>query len=472
MQGGIGGKNIILRLEISTEHIQFGQLITLVNEHGGDVIAIDVIRTSEKVTVRDITVTIADPVEIDRMIARIKKAQGVKVLSISDRTFLLHLGGKIEMQPKVPIQNRDDLSRVYTPDVARVCMAIHEEPDKAFRLTIKRNTVAVVSDGSAVLGLGNIGPYAAMPVMEGKAMLFKQLGSVDAFPICLDTQDTEEIIKAIKQIAPAFGGINLEDISSPRCFEIEQRLRQELDIPVFHDDQHGTAVVLYAGLINALKVVGKALSDVKIVVCGIGAAGVACTKILLSAGAVNIIGVDRHGAITADETDDHPVWNWYAQHTNPERLSGTLSEVLKGADVFIGLSAGGLLQREDVKRMNEAPVVFTMANPVPEIAPEDIEDIAGVIATGRSDYPNQINNVLCFPGIFRAALDCRAREINEEMKLAAAEAIASTIRPEELNKLYIIPGVFNENAVQRVREKVIQAAIESGTARRVPRDFR
>ncbi|MEE4561753.1 NAD-dependent malic enzyme [Paenibacillus polymyxa] len=472
MQGGIGGKNIILRLEISTEHIQFGQLITMVNEHGGDVIAIDVIRTSEKATVRDITVTIADPAEIDRMIARIKKAQGVKVLSISDRTFLLHLGGKIEMQPKVPIQNRDDLSRVYTPDVARVCMAIHEEPDKAFRLTIKRNTVAVVSDGSAVLGLGNIGPYAAMPVMEGKAMLFKQLGSVDAFPICLDTQDTEEIIKAIKQLAPAFGGINLEDISSPRCFEIEQRLRDELDIPVFHDDQHGTAVVLYAGLINALKVVGKALSDVKIVVCGIGAAGVACTKILLSAGAVNIIGVDRNGALTADETYEHPMWNWYAQHTNPERLSGTLSEVLKDADVFIGLSAGGILQREDVKRMKEAPVLFTMANPVPEINPEDVEDIAGVIATGRSDYPNQINNVLCFPGIFRAALDCRAREINEEMKLAAAEAIASTIRPDELNKLYIIPGVFNEGAVQQVRKKVIQAAIASGTARRVPRDFR
>ncbi|WP_025721665.1 NAD-dependent malic enzyme [Paenibacillus sp. 1-18] len=472
MQGGIGGKNIILRLEISTEHIQFGQLITLVNEHGGDVIAIDVIRTSEKVTVRDITVTIADPAEIDRMITRIKKAQGVKVLSISDRTFLLHLGGKIEMQPKVPIQNRDDLSRVYTPDVARVCMAIHEEPDKAFRLTIKRNTVAVVSDGSAVLGLGNIGPYAAMPVMEGKAMLFKQLGSVDAFPICLDTQDTEEIIKAIKQMAPAFGGINLEDISSPRCFEIEQRLRKELDIPVFHDDQHGTAVVLYAGLINALRVVGKSLSEVKIVVCGIGAAGVACSKILLSAGAVNIIGVDRHGAITADETYENSMWNWYAQHTNPERLSGSLSEVLKDADVFIGLSAGGLLQREDVKRMNEAPVLFTMANPVPEIAPEEVEDIAGVIATGRSDYPNQINNVLCFPGIFRAALDCRAREINEEMKLAAAEAIASTIRPEELNKLYIIPGVFNESAVQRVRENVIKAAIASGVARRVPRDFR
>ncbi|MDQ0492963.1 NAD-dependent malic enzyme [Paenibacillus brasilensis] len=472
MQGGIGGKNIILRLEISTEHIQFGQLITLVNEHGGDVIAIDVIRTSEKVTVRDITVTIADPAEIDRMITRIKKAQGVKVLSISDRTFLLHLGGKIEMQPKVPIQNRDDLSRVYTPDVARVCMAIHEEPDKAFRLTIKRNTVAVVSDGSAVLGLGNIGPYAAMPVMEGKAMLFKQLGSVDAFPICLDTQDTEEIIKAIKQMAPAFGGINLEDISSPRCFEIEQRLREELDIPVFHDDQHGTAVVLYAGLINALKAVGKSLSEVKIVVCGIGAAGVACSKILLSAGAVNIIGVDRHGAITADETYENSMWNWYAQHTNPERLSGSLPEVLKDADVFIGLSAGGLLQREDVKRMNEAPVLFTMANPVPEIAPEEVEDIAGVIATGRSDYPNQINNVLCFPGIFRAALDCRAREINEEMKLAAAEAIASTIRPEELNKLYIIPGVFNESAVQRVRENVIKAAIASGVARRVPRDFR
>ncbi len=472
MQSGIGGKNIILRLEISIEQVKFGQLITLINDNGGDVIAIDVIRTSESVTVRDITVTFTDPTIIDRMLERIRQTPGVRVLSVSDRTFLLHLGGKIEMQPKVPIQNRDDLSRVYTPDVARVCMAIHEDQTNAFKLTIKRNTVAVVSDGSAVLGLGNIGPYAAMPVMEGKAMLFKQLAGVDAFPICLDTQDTEEIIRAVKQLAPGFGGINLEDIASPRCFEIEERLREELDIPVFHDDQHGTAVVLYAGLINALKVVKKSLAEVKIVVCGIGAAGVACTKILLSAGATNIVGVDKNGALSADQPDPHPMWEWYAQHTNPHRQKGSLSEVLRGADVFIGLSAGGILQREDVMGMNEDPIVFTMANPTPEIQPELIEDVAAVIATGRSDYPNQINNVLCFPGIFRAALDCRSGEINEAMKLAASEAIAGTIRPEELNRLYIIPGVFNEEAVQRVRQKVIQAAMETGVARRIPRDFR
>ncbi|MFC0215306.1 NAD-dependent malic enzyme [Paenibacillus chartarius] len=472
MKLSMGGKSIILRLELQTEHLHFGQLITVITENGGDVVAIDVIQTGANWSVRDITVTASEQAQLESITSTIKELPGVRLVHVSDRTFLLHLGGKIEMKPKAPIQNRDDLSRVYTPDVARVCMAIYEQPDNAYKLTIKRNTVAVVSDGSAVLGLGNIGPYAAMPVMEGKAMLFKQFADVDAFPICLSTQSTEDIVAAVRHLAPAFGGINLEDISSPRCFEIEQRLREELDIPVFHDDQHGTAVVLYAGLINALKVVGKRIDEVKVVVCGIGAAGIACSNILLAAGVKELIGVDREGALVRTRRYANPMWNDYAQRTNPNELTGTLHDVLEEADVFIGLSAGGVLKRADVERMKQRPVVFVMANPTPEIHPDEIEDIAGVIATGRSDFPNQINNVLCFPGIFRAALDCQARTINEEMKLAASAAIASVVTPQELNKLYIIPSVFNQEVVRRIREAVIQAAIRTGVARRIPREFR
>lgn len=468
----LGGKSVIARIEMNTDEASFGQVASAIFEAGGDIVAIDVIQTSRHSTVRDVTITVIDTVDIDIISERIRALPGVRLVNLSDRTFLLHLGGKIETKLKSPIQNRDDLSRVYTPDVARVCMAIHEEPRKAFTLTVKRNTVAVISDGSAVLGLGNIGPYAAMPVMEGKSMLFKQLADVDSFPICLDTQDTEEIIRIIKAIAPAFGGINLEDISSPRCFEIEDRLREELDIPVFHDDQHGTAVVLYAALINALKVVGKNVDEIKVVVCGIGAAGIACSKILMSAGVRRIIGVDRSGALTADQKYDNAMWQWYAEHTNPERVTGSLQDVIRGADVFIGLSAGGLLKREDVQGMADRPIVFAMANPVPEILPEEAEDICGVLATGRSDYPNQINNVLCFPGIFRGALDCRATKINEEMKLAAAEAIASAVSDEERSQHYIIPSVFNQQVVSGIRELVIRAAIQSGVARRVPREFR
>jgi malate dehydrogenase (oxaloacetate-decarboxylating) len=469
----ISGKSIILRMEMNTKEIKFGEVASAISEAGGDIVAIDVIQTSQEFTVRDLTVTVTESVQIDKIVEQLKNLKGAKLINVSDRTFLLHLGGKIEINPKTPIQNRDDLSRVYTPDVARVCMAIHEEPHKAFTLTIKKNTVAVVSDGSAVLGLGNINPRAAMPVMEGKAMLFKQFAGVDAFPICLDTQDTEEIIRTIKAIAPGFGGINLEDIASPRCFEIEKRLREELDIPVFHDDQHGTAVVLYAALISALRVVNKSLEDVKVVVCGIGAAGVACSKILMAAGVKEIIGVDRKGALSRNHTyDNDGVWQWYAENTNPNKLEGSLSEVIKGADVFIGLSAGGILKRADVESMAKDPIVFAMANPTPEISPEEVEDITGVMATGRSDYPNQINNVLCFPGIFRGALDCRASEINEEMKLAAAEAIASTITDDERNKHYIIPSVFNQKVVQLISENVMKAAIATGVARRIPREFR
>ncbi|MDO7905938.1 NAD-dependent malic enzyme [Paenibacillus sp. JX-17] len=464
------GNSIILRLEMRTTEVHFGDVAGAIAEAGGDIVAIDVISASRESSTRDLTVAMTDAADNRRIVEAVTELPGVTVINVSDRTFLLHLGGKIEVTPKTRISNREDLSRVYTPDVARVCHAIAEEPQKAYSLTIKRNTVAVVSDGSAVLGLGNIGPHAAMPVMEGKAMLFKQFAEVDAFPICLETQDTEEIIRTVKAIAPAFGGINLEDISSPRCFEIERRLNEELDIPVFHDDQHGTAVVLYASLISALKLVDKQIEDLKIVVCGIGAAGVACSRILLSAGARNVIGVDREGALVRTNLYDNPVWQQYAAMTNPNMETGSLQDVIAGADVFIGVSKGGVLKRSDVEKMAKDPIVFAMANPVPEIMPAEVEDLVAVMATGRSDYPNQINNVLCFPGMFRAVLDCRATEINEPMKLAAANAIASVISDEERNKFYIIPSVFNERIVSSIRKQVIQAAIATGVARRIPKE--
>ncbi|WEG12886.1 NAD-dependent malic enzyme [Pullulanibacillus sp. KACC 23026] len=460
---------IIVRLQLDVEVSSFGEIASAISNAGGDIIGVDVISSSKTHTVRDITIN-AQGLKHSQLLGNlISQLKGVKVLQISDRTFLMHLGGKIETALKTKIKNREDLARVYTPGVATVCTAIAEEPEKAYSLTIKRNTVAVISDGSAVLGLGNIGPLAAMPVMEGKAMLFKQMANVDSFPICLDTQDTEEIIRSIKAVAPAFGGINLEDISAPRCFEIEERLKKELDIPVFHDDQHGTAVVLLAGLLNALRITNKKIEDIKVVFTGIGAAGIACTKILLSAGVRNIIGVDREGAINRDVQYDNPYWNTYAERTNPENLKGTLSEVIAGADVFIGVSAPNILTVEDLKSMAKDPIVFTMANPNPEIDPELAEPYVRVLATGRSDYPNQINNVLCFPGIFRGALDCRAREINEEMKVAAAKAIASVVSDEELSETYIIPSVFNDRVVERVRAAVVKAAYETGVARKEQR---
>ncbi|GMA50566.1 hypothetical protein GCM10025857_19230 [Alicyclobacillus contaminans] len=347
-----------------------------------------------------------------------------------------------------------------------MCEEIHRDPSKAFQLTIKRNTVAVVTDGTAVLGLGDIGPEAALPVMEGKAMLFKQFAGVDAFPICLNTKDPDEIVAIVKAIAPAFGGINLEDISSPRCFEIEQRLREELDIPVFHDDQHGTAVVLLAGLLNAVKIVDKRMEDLHVVVCGIGAAGIACTRILQAAGVKNIIGVDRAGIIEQNRSYDNPMWDWYAKHSNPEGRTGDLAAAIDGADVFIGVSGPGVLKVEHLKRMARDPIVFAMANPIPEIAPEEAEPYVRILATGRSDYPNQINNVLCFPGIFRGALKARARDINEQMKLAAAHAIAGCVQESQLNEQYIIPSVFNAEVVKAVSRAVTEAAYQTGVARR------
>ncbi|MDF1760452.1 MAG: NAD-dependent malic enzyme [Coxiellaceae bacterium] len=378
----------------------------------------------------------------------------------------MHLGGKIEVTPRFALKTRDDLSMAYTPGVARVCMRIHDHPEAAFKLTIKKNTVAIVSDGTAVLGLGDIGPEAAMPVMEGKAMLFKEFGAVDGFPICLDTKDTEEIIAAVKAIAPTFGGINLEDISAPRCFEIEERLKQELDIPVFHDDQHGTAVVLTAAMINALKIVHKKPENLKIVLVGTGAAGVACTKMLLNFGVKNIIGFDSKGAIHKGRKDLNVMKQWYADNTNPEGETRDVHEAMEGADVFIGLSKPGLICADDVKKMAKDPIIFAMANPTPEIMPEEAQGVAAIIATGRSDYPNQINNVLCFPGIFRGALDCLASDINEDMKLAAAHAIAGVISDDDIHPDYIIPSVFDTHVATAVAEAVKQAAIDSGVARK------
>jgi len=466
------GTSVILRVEMDKQAVTFGELVLLIGQEGGDIVAIDVIQPGRKTEVRDLTVSVVEPSVVETLTRAVSQMQGIHLVNVSDRTFLLHLGGKIQVQSKVPIKNRDDLSRVYTPGVANVCLAIQEDVSKAHSLTIRRNTVAVVSDGTAVLGLGDIGPYAAMPVMEGKAMLFKELAGVDAFPICLDTKDPEEIIAIVKAIAPTFGGINLEDISSPRCFEIERRLKEQLDIPVFHDDQHGTAVVLLAGLINALKIVGKAIEDIKVVVCGIGAAGIACSRMLLAAGVTHLVGVDKEGAIHSGVTYENEVWNDFAAVTNPNQEKGTLFEVIAGADVFIGLSRPKLLNNDAVRRMNKDPIVFAMANPEPEISPEEAGSYVRVYATGRSDYPNQLNNVLVFPGIFRGALDARASSINEPMKLAAAKAIASIVTDEELNEEYIIPSVFNDKVVPTVRKAVILEAINSGVARKVPSDFR
>ncbi|WP_240468634.1 NAD-dependent malic enzyme [Gracilibacillus sp. YIM 98692] len=459
--------HIILRLEIQKKNVSFAEITAFLEECGADLVAIDVIRESSKETIRDVTVKIANENVQKQIEDGMHLVEGVRIRHISDRTFLVHLGGKIEINTKLDLKNREQLSHIYTPEVARVSSAINHNPLLAHNLTIKKNSVAVVSDATAVLGLGQISPEAAMPVMEGKAMLFKRFADINAYPLSLDTTDTEEIITTIKAISPAFGGINLEDIASPRCFEIENRLKEELDIPVFHDDQHGTAIVALAGIYNALKLTKRELSQCKIVVCGIGAAGTAITKMLLAAGAKNIVGVDKNGAITSTQKYDNDNWNWYAKHTNPKKISGSLSTVIEDADIFIGVSKGDIVSLKDVKKMAKDPIVFALANPIPEIAPEEAKQYAKIIATGRSDYPNQINNVLCFPGIFRGALDCRASTINEEMKIAAAKAIASTIGSDELSEEYIIPSVFNQDVVQKIRTAVVDAAIRTGVAKEV-----
>ena len=458
---------IVMRLESSQKHFPFGVVATLIDSHGGEVVSVDIIRSSKAGSVRDITVMIPEQ-DQQKLLSACAEVEGIRIVHVSDRIFLAHLGGKITINPTRPIKTRDDLSQVYTPGVAKVCEAIESNVENAYTLTIKRNCVAVVSDGSAVLGLGNIGPHAAIPVMEGKAMLFKQLANVDAFPICLNTQNVDEIVGIVKAISPIFGGINIEDISSPRCFEVEQRLINELDIPVFHDDQHGTAIVVLAGVYNALRLVGKKLEDVKIVVNGVGAAGSAICKMLLYAGAGHLVPVDRAGIIARGEQYEHPVWSWLANQPQVEANKGTLQDAIVGADIFIGVSKAGVLKVEDVKKMNKGNIVFAMANPNPEIEPELALPHVSVFATGRSDYPNQINNVLVFPGMFRGALDCRASAITDEMKLAAAKAIASVVTDDELDEHYIIPSIFNEQVVREVSRAVIQAALAEGVARRVP----
>lgn len=461
---------MIIRLEIRKSEASFGDVASGIAAAGGDIVAIDVIRAGKDVTTRDITVNVQDAGN-EEVVSVLSNMPGIKVINVSDSTFLAHIGGKIEIMPKMRIKNREDLSQVYTPGVARVSMAIAQDPSKAYSLTMKRNTVAVVTDGTAVLGLGDIGPEAAMPVMEGKAMLFKQLAGIDAFPLCLNTKNADEIVNIVKAVSPGFGGINLEDISSPRCFDIERRLVAELDIPVFHDDQHGTAVVALAGLLNALKVVGKTIENVKIVVVGIGAAGVSICNLLLAAGAQNISAVDRAGILSREIHYDNAEWQKLAALTNPAGIVGGLQEAMLGADVFIGVSGGGILSVDHLKSMAPDNIVFAMANPSPEIEPDLAEPHVRVLATGRSDYPNQINNVLCFPGIFRGALDCRARTVNLEMKLAAARAIASVVLEDELNEQYIIPSIFNEKVVEHVRLAVIEAAIATDMARRIPPDI-
>jgi malate dehydrogenase (oxaloacetate-decarboxylating) len=461
--------SLILRVRLSNRPGMLGRVASAIGEAGAQIGTIDLVSLADGHAVRDITVDTGGETHGDDVVRAVDGIDGAEVVETTDRTFLMHVGGKIEQRNKHALRTRDDLSMAYTPGVARVCSAIAADRDKAFQYTIKRNTVAVVSDGSAVLGLGDIGPEAALPVMEGKAMLFKEFGGVDAFPICLDTQDTEAIIATVKAIAPTFGGINLEDISAPRCFEIEDRLKAELDIPVFHDDQHGTAVVTLAALLNAVKLTGKRLEDLQVLVVGLGAAGVAVTRILLEAGVRHLIGCDRSGALHTDREDYLDgsmtgVKRWFAESTNRERRSGSPAEVIDGADLFVGLSGARVMAPEALARMADGAIVFAMANPTPEVTPEEAEPYARVIATGRSDYPNQINNVLCFPGIFRGALDVRAREITEDMKMAAARGIASIVRDDELREDYIIPSPFNRDVADAVAAAVAAQAKAEGAA--------
>ena len=462
------GYTLIVRCIIQNKVGMLGKVTTAIGEAGGDIGAVDLVEFQKDKFIRDITIRARNEEHGQQIVNHLKKVQGLEIAGISDRTFLLHIGGKIQVKSKIPLINRYDLSMAYTPGVARVSMAIHDDPRKVFQLTIKKNTVAIVTDGTAVLGLGDVGPEAALPVMEGKAMIFKEFADVDAFPICLATKDVEEIVKTVKIISPAFGGINLEDISSPRCFEIEERLKTELeDIPVIHDDQHCTAIVVLAALFNALKIVKKELNNIKVVITGIGAAGVGTTKLLLKAGVRNIIGIDIYGVIYRGMKEGmNPIREWYAEHTNPDNLKGGLSNAIEGADVFIGVSGPGVLKPEHIRKMNRDPIVFALANPVPEIMPEEAEPYARIIATGRSDYPNQINNALCFPGLFRGVLDCRAHEINDDMKLAAAKGIASVVATKELSEEYIVPSIFNKKVVKVVATEVVKAAHKTKAARR------
>lgn len=437
---------------------RIGALTTAIGDAGGAVTALDVVEPNGHAMTVDMTCNAVDEGHSERLREAVDNVEGAKVAVMSDRTFLLHLGGTISVEPKIALKTRDDLSMAYTPGVARISMAIAKDKAAARKLTIKRNTVAVVTDGSAVLGLGNIGPEAALPVMEGKALLFKRFGGIDAWPVCLDTQDVEEIVRIVQCIAPVYGGINLEDISAPRCFEIERRLRDLLDIPVFHDDQHGTAIVVFAALINALRVVGKKMSDVKVVVLGVGAAGVAISKLLLAEGVGDLIGVNRRGIISGDDETLDDDRRWLAQNSNRDHLTGSLADAMQGADVFIGVSGPNLVTEDHMKLMGPDAIVFALANPDPEVDPVVARRYAAVVATGRSDEPNQINNVLVFPGIFRGLLNAGAQRVTEEIEIAAGRAIADAVSESELSADYIVPTVFNSSVVTAVAAAVERIA--------------
>ncbi len=448
------GYGITIRIEGSASSQPVALATTIITTAGATITALDIVESHLEKVVIDVTCDTIDSDHAEKIAIAIAKNPELTVRKVSDRTFLLHLGGKIEIASKVPLKTRDDLSRAYTPGVARICQAIVDDPADARRLTIKRNTVAVVTDGSAVLGLGNIGPAAALPVMEGKAALFKRFADVDAWPVCLDTQDVDEIVRTVQLIAPVYGGINLEDISAPRCFEVERRLRDLLDIPVFHDDQHGTAIVVLAALRNALKLVKKDLGEVKIILLGVGAAGNAIARLLVLNGAKNIIGFNHHGVITRDMKSQDSMQQWFIDTSNPENFRGDISGAMKGADVFIGVSAPNLISESDAASMAPGSIIFALANPDPEIDPVIARKYAAVVATGRSDQPNQINNVLAFPGIFRGLLDAHANKITDKLLVAAAEAIADCVLPEQLNASFIVPSVFDPNVTKAVAAAV------------------
>ena len=467
MSGTTGAQySVNLRVRLDNRPGVLGRLAVAIGEAGGNIFAIEGFVAKGPILERDIVVNCSSVEHQEGIVAVAGSVEGVDLLDHHDRTFRMHEGGKVEVLPLCPVGDRDDLSMAYTPGVARVCRAIAADEALADTHTIRKNTVAIVTDGTAVLGLGDIGPKAALPVMEGKALLFKEFGLVDAFPICLDVDTPEDLIETVIRLAPTFGGINLEDIAAPGAFEVEDALKDRLDIPVFHDDQHGTAVVALAGVNNALKIVGKDMADVKVVVAGVGAAGVAVGKILIGAGVGSIIGVDRQGAVYDGRDNLNPAKQWFAENTNRDRRSGSISDVIAGADVFLGLSGPGLLTVDDVRSMAADPIVFAMANPDPEIQPEEVADIVAVMATGRSDYPNQINNVLAFPGIFRGALDVAASDITENMKLAAAGAIAAAVGPDELAADFIVPSVFDKSVPLQVAEAVAKAAVADGVCRR------
>ncbi|MDX2098253.1 MAG: malic enzyme-like NAD(P)-binding protein [Leptolyngbyaceae cyanobacterium bins.59] len=453
--------SLTIRFQVPNRPGMLAHVTQTIASLGGSLGQIDLIEQTLKTSLRDITVDAASTEHAETIVQAVKALPDIKVLNVYDRTFNVHRGGKISVQSRIPLKSQADLAMAYTPGVGRICKAIAADPEQVYNLTIKQNIVAIVTDGSAVLGLGNLGPEAAMPVMEGKAMLFKEFAGVDAFPICLATQDTDEIVQTVKYLAPVFGGVNLEDIAAPRCFEIEARLRQELDIPVFHDDQHGTAIVTLAALTNALKLVQKSLAQVQIVINGAGAAGVAIARLLRKAGAAHICMCDSRGLLSHDRSDLTEEKKEFAVENG-----GTLADAMQGADIFLGVSAPNVVTVEMVKTMAKDPIVFAMANPIPEIQPELIDDIVAVVATGRSDYPNQINNVLAFPGIFRGALDCRAATLTTTMYLEAAAAIASLVKPSDLSREYIVPSVFDERVSSVVAAAVQQAARQDGIARR------